>query len=684
MSTAPSPRRTPPWWSTLPPGARPFLLAAALHERAVPAAWAEKMAVAADDIDVLLKRGLLRETRGGFVPGEKLDGTTPATWAAWSDRRHVHVALAQLCRGDAPGLELAARHHEAAGQPAEAARCLFAAADLHAARRHHADAQRCTLAGLKLLPADTPDVVVIEALQQLSRCTRRGREPVAAAASLRDWFCAPPWLDRIAVRAESNLVLADLLTREGRHVESARARCAAARDLASLGRDRDAAEAALAAAMGLTFAAQFRTAQQVVDDAVAAAGRAREPELLARSRSLRGVILGMLGRTDDGITELRDALSLALEHRLTGAAAEACRLMGTVQEYASRYRDEQTAFASALRFCRRHQETHTAGTCLGCLAYACLRSGRWRQSERTARQVIGDRRIPEPARYVAQSVLGLLHAYRGEVRPAARLLQQSLENCRRVGLLLMEFFNLLGLAVVAELQGDASAAANRFRELIAFWRGTDDQHDVIPGLATAAGFFAQQRDRDETAAAAEALDRIAAATANPEAIGAAHAAAAELCWLDGDNEGAVKAFRRALDAYELRRLSVEPIRTRLRLAAVLWTTGAAGEAREHAQLARQAARRLGARPMLARADVVLAGPPTPELSEDAGFDAWNLLSDRQREVARGIARGLTNKEIASQLGVSVRTVDMHVAHVLARLNCRSRAQVAARVAVTLR
>jgi len=51
------------------------------------------------------------------------------------------------------------------------------------------------------------------------------------------------------------------------------------------------------------------------------------------------------------------------------------------------------------------------------------------------------------------------------------------------------------------------------------------------------------------------------------------------------------------------------------------------------------------------------------------------LTERQFEVVRLLAAGLTNAEIASQLVLSVRTVDRHVAEVLAKLGVTSRRQV---------
>ena len=52
------------------------------------------------------------------------------------------------------------------------------------------------------------------------------------------------------------------------------------------------------------------------------------------------------------------------------------------------------------------------------------------------------------------------------------------------------------------------------------------------------------------------------------------------------------------------------------------------------------------------------------------------LSARESDVARLLARGLTNKQIAAELIVSPATVRSHVEHILAKLDLRSRAQIA--------
>jgi non-specific serine/threonine protein kinase len=57
--------------------------------------------------------------------------------------------------------------------------------------------------------------------------------------------------------------------------------------------------------------------------------------------------------------------------------------------------------------------------------------------------------------------------------------------------------------------------------------------------------------------------------------------------------------------------------------------------------------------------------------------APGLLTAREAEIARLVAFGLTNKQIASKLVIALRTVDAHVQNVLTKLGFHSRAQIAA-------
>lgn len=65
---------------------------------------------------------------------------------------------------------------------------------------------------------------------------------------------------------------------------------------------------------------------------------------------------------------------------------------------------------------------------------------------------------------------------------------------------------------------------------------------------------------------------------------------------------------------------------------------------------------------------------SPEQSKNCSWASQ--LTPREREVARAIAEGASNKEIARGLGITERTVKLHVGAVLEKLGVRDRLQVA--------
>jgi serine/threonine-protein kinase PknK len=72
-------------------------------------------------------------------------------------------------------------------------------------------------------------------------------------------------------------------------------------------------------------------------------------------------------------------------------------------------------------------------------------------------------------------------------------------------------------------------------------------------------------------------------------------------------------------------------------------------------------------------------PPTlvPATEQPPAEERIERLTPREQEVALLVARGLTNRQIASELSVSRSTANNHVARILGKLGLRSRAQIAA-------
>ena len=62
-------------------------------------------------------------------------------------------------------------------------------------------------------------------------------------------------------------------------------------------------------------------------------------------------------------------------------------------------------------------------------------------------------------------------------------------------------------------------------------------------------------------------------------------------------------------------------------------------------------------------------------AQHAGSSPADTLSDREEEVLRLIARGFTNREIAAQLDVSIKTVETHKSRAMEKLGLDSRAGI---------
>ena len=146
-------------------------------------------------------------------------------------------------------------------------------------------------------------------------------------------------------------------------------------------------------------------------------------------------------------------------------------------------------------------------------------------------------------------------------------------------------------------------------------------------------------------------------------------------WLAGVDAPAqaelVEAWRTALTRFVEYGHVFEIARTRTRLAAVLQAGGDAAEARALADQAREAARRMGAEPVLEELRALGAAP------RRTGTAASEALTAREAEILALVAEGRTNGEIGKQLFIATKTVSVHVSNILAKLGAGGRTEAAA-------
>jgi len=228
------------------------------------------------------------------------------------------------------------------------------------------------------------------------------------------------------------------------------------------------------------------------------------------------------------------------------------------------------------------------------------------------------------------------------------------------------------LARLEVLEGSTENALEHGRDLLRRWEESEDRHYSLNALGWLSGLFAEHRQEDDLQRVVRALGSIAAENGNGEALAMLARALGELAYTQGDVESAIAHFERAIVLHQELKLPHDRAELLVSAAAVARAAGRDDRAREWLAEASAKARRLGARPLLALAERALAelGSGGSDASAAAG------LTPRQLQIIRRVAEGRTNREIATELYLSVRTVDMHVRHSLIALGCRSRMDAA--------
>jgi DNA-binding CsgD family transcriptional regulator len=142
-----------------------------------------------------------------------------------------------------------------------------------------------------------------------------------------------------------------------------------------------------------------------------------------------------------------------------------------------------------------------------------------------------------------------------------------------------------------------------------------------------------------------------------------------------DGPDAPKLLESAVHEAEELELTLDELWTRIDLASALAETDRS-RAKDVLEGAAQAAGELGALTEQHVAEQQLRALGVRTWRRGAGADT---LTDRERAIARLVAGGASNPEIAQQLFVSRKTVERHVSNVLKKMDVRNRAELAAKV-----
>ncbi|MEO3814005.1 LuxR C-terminal-related transcriptional regulator [Sphaerisporangium sp. B11E5] len=150
-----------------------------------------------------------------------------------------------------------------------------------------------------------------------------------------------------------------------------------------------------------------------------------------------------------------------------------------------------------------------------------------------------------------------------------------------------------------------------------------------------------------------------------------------LCRVQGALAEAVRCYSSAARRFASVSMLMDQCYALGQAARALSELGQAEEASRTARLAAEIARRSGAETMLDWLDRQLT-VPVIHLPEPTGDDleSFGGLTHREREIASLICAGMKRREIADQLMISLRTVDVHLTRIYRKTGVSSRMQLA--------
>ncbi len=380
----------------------------------------------------------------------------------------------------------------------------------------------------------------------------------------------------------------------------------------------------------------------------------------------------LLARFDLAATPLRRVVDNGLhgsdpDHLLRSAAA--ALMLGDVTS-------ARRAGARALAAARTTGSAALEPRALEYLAYAELRAGRHQLARTHAEEGLraAERTGQRNTAAHHHAVLALAASIEGEADLVAEHAEAALRTARRHGL--VQAATLAHWAVArADLgAGRPREAAQRLGPLVR--PGARRGHFAVWMLAVPCFVEAAAAAGRPQHAEAVVEDFVlwAACGADPQAPSQLLRCRALLAGPDTADE----LYLRALDRHDDTAGDFERARTELLYGKWLRRRRRLREARARLEEARLGFERCGA-PLWAQqaAAELRAGGAAPNAAPAASLGAGDLarLTPQQMRIARYVAAGATNREVALSLSVSTRTVDYHLRNVFATLGLRSRVEL---------
>jgi DNA-binding CsgD family transcriptional regulator/tetratricopeptide (TPR) repeat protein len=606
---------------------------------------------------------LLRDAIYGAVPPSQL--------------RRFHGQAAEFVM-DLEGSSVvhASRHYERAGLRPQAFRASLTAAREASRVSARQEAYELYQRAIDNMPADLPmaeQAELFERFAEASAAIEQNDDAVAAATRARDLYLEAGR----PIDAAGMLMLMSIKAGRGAaSAEEVQAYALQALDeIAALPvtEEREKVRAYLLGmrANDLFLASRLGEARGVAQEARELANAIGDRESVLDADLLIARIDILDGRYETGVS---DGLRAAREARDAGfesVGVTGYRNIALLAAQIMNWRAAEQALAEGLQYADAIEQSHCRQVISTTTAFLDWGAGLWDAADERARQDLVDRGCRRGVIHSLE-LLGLVAMGRGRDGEARRWLAEALAIGRNTGEAQLILTPLWGLAEADLIAGDPAASIARCEEALALAGASGERALFIPFVVTGTRAYVAARQPDAAerwlAGAREHLTgwESVAGPALSHAEGLVRLAAGSL-------SAAREALERAVRGWEERARSWEALTARLDLAQCLARMNRHADAASVVSEARARAKQLESAPLLARADELA------RLSRGRGHEAepWRPLTVREFEIARLIATGMTNAQIASQLVLSPKTVSAHVEHILAKLGVARRTEIAA-------
>ena len=612
------------------------------------------------------------------------------------EREELHGRLAEeLARSDAATPAELAPHWAAAGRSAEALVASVDAARQAKAVFGLAEAHGHLERALALWPA-VPDAAELVGLDLAELCARAARLATRVGASTRAVELAPQAIELLAedphreaiLHVDLGEYLYELGSYEAGFAELERAVEIAPAEPPSPER----AYALGSLAGGLMIAWRHRESLATAEQALEVARQVGAGEAEVRALTVIGAELAHVGRAEEGVAYFRRTLELAEEigdywglDRAYVNFTETLTMLG-------RHRESARVAQAGLEAMRSYGIDNPP--LVSNRIEALHASGDWDEADRLSAGAL--RGITTSFGWELLIARALVETDRGEfdaARAHFEAADTTLRKDRGPG-----FYDgwLADLALWEHRWADAESAVERGLADASWPEAAPIRVELsAKGMRAQAELAALARARRDADAVHERLVRagelrdVAREAASessgvtPNATG--WLALAEAEYLRGCAEPRPDLWSNAATAWD--QLERPPLAAycRWRQAEALVAVGAPrAEASAPLHEAHAVATRIGAKPLLrelellaqrSRLDLAAAEDESP--ARRRGLEETLGLTPREAEVLALIARGYTNREIAAELVISIKTASVHVSHILAKLDVPNRREAAA-------